>query len=266
MTLDKELLELDSRGIFPRCGESEDEYVERGWKVVRHSDCNDPLGYVIPLLEFFEWKNVSPAERMMVRTAVERVGRRFCCDVHWIDVYYAETDFPVEKSTLGFSLANKWCIEGGIERQIPPFVVLNRRSIVPHMPVLLHEIAHSVRELSEVNPHKGPEYVGDYEEMVADSAGNLWNWLVHWKLLFSSAMPTYLSARGIMGSFGDMADYTLIRSPYSDVVNMLKNNNPDSNTKIHAVPARDYICRMAEKDTRDGPALRYRIMKERLGL
>lgn len=259
MTLDCELLELDGLGVFPRPGESIEDYVSRGWKVVRHTDCEDALSYVEPILRHCEWKRIEPAGKGMVEAAAETLGRRFLCSMGWLDVYLAETDFAPERSTLGFSLANKKSIEGEIERQIPPFVVLNRDSLIPKMPILLHEMVHSARELSDVNPHKGPDYVGDYEEMVADGAGNLWNRLVHARLLFSQAFPEYLSAkRAIEDSFGEMAGYVQIRMPYDEILEFTRCPGTGE--------WRKFIPLKAECGEGKSSSLRYRIMKERLGL
>lgn len=261
MSLDKEVLKIDSFGVFPRPGETIEGYVSRGWKIVQHTDCKDPLDHILPILKFCEWKNISPVEKNMVRDAAARLSSRFCCDMGWIDAYYAETDFPQEKSTLGFSQANKKSIEKGVEKQIPPFVVLNRRSMIPHMPTLLHEMAHSAREMSDVNPHKGPDYVGDYEEIVADSAGNIWNQLVHWRLLFSKALPIYISARSAMQTaFGDMADYVMIRTPFEEI------NKYYTCCSRQEKDPKEVICLAAEEGIAEKPSLRHMIMKERLGL
>jgi hypothetical protein len=259
MALDSDLIKLDSLGIFPRPGEPIEGYVFRGWRIANHTDADESS--VFSLIKFLEWENVSPAGDEIVKEAIDGLDRRFCCRPTYVDVYFADTDFPEEKDLLGFSMANKKSYIGGLERQIPPFVLLNRKGIVPYVPRLRHEMAHSMRELSDVNPHRGQEYVGDYEEMVADSAGNLWNKWVHWRLLSSKALPIYLSAELTMKStFGKMADYVMMRTSYDEMDNIFLKR------KLAGKKLKGYICEVAEEKEPGTPYLKYEIMKERLRL
>jgi hypothetical protein len=259
MGMDDELLELDGLGIFPRCSESEEEYVKRGWATVEYSDKKEQDRLVGRFLEISEWANSERVRDGLVKKAAEMMAERYGCDMSWLDVYYADTNFPDEKTTKGFSMTQDRTLIGKLEHHTPPFAVIRRRKLVPDMPVLLHEMVHVARKISHLNSYEKLESIRDYEELCAYSMMGCWQFPRHIRYMFSEGSSNYHMVRNTMHrAFGSMAGYALIRTSYVDALDMGIGHSADY--------ARDYICERAEREAHDSPRLRYQIIKEKLGL
>lgn len=263
MSLDCELLELDRLGLFPRCGESEAEYADRGSWTVLHPEMEENNYGLDLLLKGIDWKESEAVGQEYIEDALAGLERDFSCRPGWIQVFLSEPNhWHLINDAEGFTMVHKGSLHDTLKRRHPPFVVLNRKSLVPQVALARHEMIHAMRVLSDICAEEKAKYVGDYEECVADMASNELAIAIHsFLMLRQGGWLRYMAVEEITrAEFGAMAKYVILRTSYYEMAKTCLGE------ELRMDSVRNYICKTAEAKEKNTPYLRCEIMKEKLGL
>lgn len=240
MALDKELLEMDSLGIFPTSGENPDHYLKRGFAYVNHLHVGDKMdSFAVQRSLRAGDKIIGKVNESVKYEAVQKIKKRFKCDLSWLHAYYFEYQNGVRGTCYSPSLIRK----NGQDLYVPPFI-----SVVID-DYLLHEMVHTARwSLRDCIEYNLTEY---YEERIAKSFNRFYTGL----LMNARASIKFIFIRQKLRlAFGDMADYVLIRTSHDEAQDFYIEGAISKNP-------RENICKRAEKGI-----LKCKIMKEKLKL
>ena len=256
MALDEEVLRLDGKGIFPFNDESEDEFVDRGNRLINRTDVKEGM-HAYANTETYEHYRVhlrSDDVSVRFRAQQQRINERFGCDLSWVAVYYAHLGSLLDSYTLGSNASSVVNKDESDLHVKPPFILINPiLFFLIEGIVMSHELIHVPRNMAFVHPAL-ITYPGQrkYEERVAHSPtlpSSIYGTLMH---PIDSGQFFRFRAK-LKSAFGSNADYILIRTPYEEVKDFYFDG-------ILGKP-RDVICRGAESGS-----LRYRVIKEKIGL
>lgn len=254
MPLDQQLLDFDSRGIFPQEGETEQRYTNRANLILETAW----LSRYPHILERYKkvfrdqrgCPDLHPPEFWIqnhINTVIRKFRNRFATDLSWVPVYRGFMgDYWHETGSVG---ATAQLHGRNFGKEGSPIVVLStlietrwgiRRT-------LRHEYVHTMRIMA-MNLDDIPD---DWEEKIAwYGTSRFKGWLEepHLRKEFG------VVRRRLRQVFGGMRNYAFIRLPAKTQHGIYVN-------KVSADRLRTFVCEEAEKGD-----LRYRIMKEKTGL
>jgi len=251
MTLDKEVLECDRFGVFPKPYEKPEEYVDRTRSIISASDVGDKLGKVFKAhvrgaqLCNDIWQ--FPYDKR--RKAVEKVKKKYDCDLRWVHVFYGDLQYDpvVYGSIVGYAAPDIKINEF----HVPRFVVMSIHFQTFAQSNLTHELVHTAR--NQLRDEIEYEFTHDLEEKLADEPSLIRRAVS----LFRRSPKTNFKAwkyKMRLKAFGDKAGYVMIRTPVEEMQDFYVDRKVSDDPK-------ETICIMAEKGN-----LRYQIMKEKLRL
>ncbi|MCB9359344.1 hypothetical protein H6503_05405 [Candidatus Woesearchaeota archaeon] len=251
MSLDSELLEWDSKGIFPQLGENEDHFARRAEQIVSGSNIGRYPEYAQARLRKEAGLNTkielpNNGDRNAIREVNESISRRFKTDLSWVFICYANMGLG-DSIPRGLSFAPMEITLDGQDHYTPPFILINS-AVLGKKGTYGHELIHTPLQISgafDLN------YAGwrKYEHRLANEA----TILKQLKSFISTPIINYQFLRTksrLRQELGDDAGYVLIRSTYDEALDLYCRYSP-----------KDIICRRAERKE-----LKYMIMKERLKL
>lgn len=259
MSLDKEVLRMDSLGIFPRSYETAEQFVERGNQFLESSTSNQMYSYALYSARITDHCNKlylpGVDDNLLIKKAAAKVNKRFNCDLSWVPAYYGNLgDLILFGGRGGVAFGS---LDTGTKSKtyISPFIVLNsfQMTRAGELKSAMHELVHIPRAtaFNECITYAASR---SFDEMLANFA--------YLSGVFKPVpdascrtMVEYIRARAkFRRAFKQMYGYALIRVPYEEVKDFFLEGLLSEDPK-------KTICIKAE----DGD-LRYRIIKERLGL